>query len=76
MEWISVKDMLPEDDARVHGKKRLKVLCYNGRCIRTETRQKNDDYFVKLGYPRWFWGKSKNDVTHWMPLPEPPKEDA
>lgn len=62
--WISVKDRLP--------KKRVKVLCFLswGR----------DDIDIRIGFQQdgafgdysggeWIRGL----VTHWMPLPEPPK---
>ena len=79
-EWISVKERLPEDDLSI--KKNvgaalgcLTVLVYNGVVKQTNR------YFCeesKLGLlPKtegWEWASS--NVTHWMPLPEPPKEAA
>lgn len=59
-EWISVKDRLPEDGVRVL------TAC--------------DDGIVRLninkgGFPAVINRQHKfSDVTHWMPLPEPPKE--
>ena len=60
-QWISVKDRLPEDY-----KQRVMVFC-------------NGDY--PIGYPkidtdryaRGHWVRYGIYVTHWMPLPEPPK---
>jgi len=65
MEWISVKDRLPEK---------------NGRYIVNSSFYKNDPVMTSyFGYrdgskilPVSFYCK---DVTHWQPLPEPPKED-
>lgn len=64
--WISVKDRLPEDQRSVltlngHGK--IKIMCL----------------WSKRG-ELWTWIYQErfvhyNDITHWMPLPEPPKED-
>lgn len=72
-EWISVKEMLPEvfDE----------VLVYNSCC---------DDSSISIAWretkPRkngivdWYWNsrmaypEDLAHVTHWMPLPEPPKE--
>lgn len=57
MEWISVKDELPETP-RV-------IVCYRfgvGEAIFLQGTFYKTDY--KTVYP---------DVTHWMPLPEPPK---
>ena len=56
-EWISVKDQLP-------GK--IYVLCCNG------------GYLPFIGsYGVWgdYWSINgqRTEVTHWMPLPEPPK---
>ena len=62
-EWISVKDRLPEDGVRVLAA--------------------HDDGVVRIGVCRGYFPAviSKNhtktfgiaEVTHWMPLPQPPK---
>ena len=68
-EWISVKDRLPED--RV-----LEVLVFNGTA---------PEYNQHVFHATWFMErmnfKSKTDgyrylgeITHWMPLPEPPEK--
>lgn len=57
--WISVKDILPENDNY--------VLC----CTETKKGTKN----VIIGYymdGAWRCGMNSN-VTHWMPLPELPE---
>lgn len=63
MEWISVKDRLPDIADFVLG--RVKQKGYNA-------------YFETVMLCRWnFWADHHGDrvnVTHWMPLPEPPKE--
>ncbi len=59
-EWISVKDRLPEDNKE--------VLIYCGS-------------YHELGWyesdnKSWrsdFLGCCTDDITHWMPLPQPPK---
>lgn len=58
-EWISVDDRLPKNDNRVLVYMHENQLSY----ARMDT-----DRVVKGEWVRW--GKS---VTHWMPLPEPPK---
>ncbi len=59
-EWISVKDRLPENDDR--------VLVYLDS-ERSYTKIDTDRIYYRGG--QWVrWG---NDVTHWMPLPTPPK---
>ena len=58
-EWISVRDHLPEEC--VH------VLC----CTMTKKKTQN----IIIGYyADGFWRVGMNsNVTHWMPLPEPPE---
>ena len=67
-EWISVKDRLPDDG--------MNVLVAN---IGTGTQyvshkdliwRNENDFFVPTSYFHGF------KFTHWMPLPEPPKESA
>lgn len=64
LKWIPVSERLPESEK--------KVLCilYDGFfCI------------LEWTYWDWLWNDGHNvyaekDVTHWMPLPEPPKGEA
>lgn len=64
MEWISVKDRMPEDDATylVYGR--------NGYGI---------GFAVYYGDGEWLTCDDLTNITrfitHWMPLPESPKED-
>lgn len=62
-QWISVKDRLPEE--------LIRVLTYG--C---------DDFsfsFIKDGSWTWIDDEGhiflERDITHWMPLPAPPKEE-
>ena len=59
-EWISVEDRLPEEDVR--------VLVYLDS-DRSYTKIDTDRLMTGGLWVRWF-----KDVTHWMPLPEPPTE--
>ena len=59
--WIPVTERLPEDEK--------KVLCIL-----------DDGFFCILEWKSWDWlwddghnVYAEKDVTHWMPLPEPPK---
>lgn len=61
MEWISVKDELPE--SKRYGFSEW-VLASTGN---TQMEIARYDYELKKWFP-----KSLN-FTHWMPLPEPPK---
>jgi hypothetical protein len=73
MDWINVKDKLPRYNQDVIvfistwrlywcDLKNIAVGC------RLSTNSNGEQWYIK-GYNE---GKSK--VTHWMPLPEPPKE--
>ena len=59
-EWISVKDRLPEDGQIV-------LTCKNGICDIQTYEARRNGWLCK----GWFW--SMATVTHWMPLPQPPK---
>ena len=65
-EWISVKDRLPERGQA--------VLCYRG-----DFRGDMMNTYVYLGSGNWeddygYRGTAEHEgITHWMPLPEPPK---
>lgn len=62
-EWISVKDRLPE-------KKNESYLCCVDSYLFTDSQYV--DIRVFRGDGTWELGKN---VTHWMPLPELPKEE-
>lgn len=62
MEWISVNDRLPEPGEDV-------LVCNHWGDIDTDMVWINPD-----GKTEFYFDKT--NVTHWMPLPEPPKEDA
>lgn len=75
-EWISVDERLPDLETTrsdgYHRPKSVRVLC--------ACEQRSGKVFVKEGYYELFSNKacwripgSIDSVTHWMPLPEPPK---
>ncbi len=74
-EWISVKDRLP--DNKEHDWVLAQIVEDNGymhipRVM--EYRQAKDDWFEET----YGWLSEHNglfSVTHWMPLPNPPKEE-
>jgi len=67
MEWISVKERLPE--SKQH------VLVYDGDIHITKFIQTTDKrYKVRHGYFDTSDGDYLEIVTHWMPLPALPKE--
>ena len=62
--WISVEERLPEkmySACLVYSDGYIQVACWS---------------HDKMGWDVWFYvdGEYDPDVTHWMPLPEPPKE--
>jgi len=71
MEWISVKDRLPESETR--------VLTYWLECVEIGYLTIPEDkrfipYWCDSGDEQPCYAKiNENTVTHWMPLPEPPK---
>lgn len=66
-QWISVKDRLPE---------MYEWVLIDGPevCKRIEPPSSNwkEQYAWETNHDSFY---SPNDVTHWMPLPEPPKEE-
>ena len=69
-DWISVKDRLPEKEGVYIG-----FIQYNSACSWVTPVR----YIKQPSGKYWWWWifeKSYTDyLTHWMPLPEPPKED-
>lgn len=59
--WINVKDRLPE-------MKGYYLVCYHYPYI--------DRYDIDIVYFRGKsqWAKRNEYITHWMPLPKPPKD--
>lgn len=77
--WISVKERLPEDELpKETERKQIRCVVFTDKgsvktCVRQRYRTKRHGVW---GYTAWEWSKSDfAKPTHWMPLPEPPKED-
>lgn len=62
MKWIPVAERLPEKDYE-------DVLAFDGICGCFITFTKTTIHGKK------YFAIGNGDVTHWMPLPEPPKEE-
>ena len=61
--WHRVEELLPDDSRDV--------------IIFTASRIIGVGSFIRPNWYQWYSGGGLPvDVTHWMPLPEPPKEDA
>lgn len=74
-EWISVEERLPENDYDKHWKDRKRYLVFNEPCgimFVATYGYKEHDWWVNgdhLVLGKWNY----REVTHWMPMPEPPK---
>lgn len=67
--WIPVTERLPEKDDR--------FMCTYKFNSNSEMQFVGDlYYFASDKHPYWQHESAGVIVTHWMPLPEPPKEDA
>lgn len=62
-QWISVEERLPEEADEVL------VFCRNGETTWTNLAH-------RVGKQWWRVGVPMQCVTHWMPLPEPPKGEV
>ena len=75
MEWISVNDKLPDlSNSNKYGKYSQPVLTLHSDGHHEDcTLQESVDF---EGEPYWCYVQDDDwceTVTHWMPLPEPPK---
>ncbi len=61
-EWISVKDRLPDSNNVVF------ACIDDGQCKIVRSAYVSS-------YGEWKWIERHQTVTHWMPLPKPPKEE-
>jgi Protein of unknown function (DUF551) len=59
MEWISIKDHLPD--------KKQEVICFDGKEVFSGV-----EYSEKYGFEWMDYGYSPINITHWMPLPKAP----
>lgn len=66
MEWISVKDRLPTEETNVLV---FAVSRYaSGQEIFIDRMMQSKDGLI------WVYTQNHYEITHWMPIPEPPKE--
>lgn len=75
-EWISVNERLPEDMYGKFRKRIIVLVCTESGKVSTASRQRAFHFDkTKLEWQEldtFEWNYRKR-VTHWMPLPEPPK---
>lgn len=70
-EWISIKEKAPIDGQRViyYFEPLGMFLGKYATCKGSDAEYGTHCFYSEHGY-------LTDDVTHWMPLPEPPKDDA
>ena len=76
-EWISVKDRLPENSGEY-----IVVACDEGCPYGEGIWYATVVVCAEYAFNSWTWCEGSHEysldgiVTHWMPLPEAPKEDT
>jgi len=60
MNWVSVKDELPKQNTKV--------------IANTKTKGVEIGKYVSYKIPTIYSGVKEMQFTHWMPIPQPPKE--
>lgn len=76
--WIPVTERLPENDYGKHWKERNRYLVRfepSGLMCVAHYGYKEYDWWID-GHDCVLSATNFKEVTHWMPLPEPPKEDV
>ena len=66
-EWTKVEDEMPKEDGKY-----LAIKKDNPKDVFIAVVK--DGYFIMMDFPEVRYEKENNPYTHWMPLPEPPKE--
>ena len=78
MEWISVEDRLPDEGEVVSVYEALTKEVYTGKLVTNYTHYCKYCNRGIEGKEVTIWdtpiAEDFSDVTHWMPLPEPPEK--
>lgn len=72
MEWISVKDRLPDEECIAVGYNNRMAIGYIGKDDESDTGYAAYEIFITIGDHTSYHDIVLCDVTHWMPLPKPP----
>ena len=74
--WISVGERMPEHDTDVLVLTAPGTLSLGQNCVVAEyIHPRMEKYGVFINFYAGYDDKNILEVTHWMPLPEPPKEE-
>ena len=69
MEWVSVKDRLPEEDENEYILFTDRQSVFFGRYYYRNCHKKECLWKPENGYIH-----QSSEITHWMPLPKPPEK--
>ena len=73
VEWISVKDRLPEFPKDPYNGFSERVLAFDGSVMKVVSLFKSNSRLGLLGYNTQ-QADYMHNITHWLPLPSPPKQ--
>ena len=78
MRWIKTSDILPEMAEHIKETSGNGFRCssydQSARCLIVVNGNVTDSHYVKWGATgKFHWRMIADEVTHWMPYPEPPK---
>lgn len=65
-EWISVKDMLPDRTGSY-------IVCTDKGAVCTAKFYSDLPTSLRYEKPHWNSSRLNEHITHWMPMPNPPK---
>lgn len=71
MRWIPCSEKMPEDclsERETPTRVQIRCILSSGKRVFFGSRTRYGTY------KKWFWNRGSN-ITHWMPLPQPPKEE-
>lgn len=78
MKWIKVEDKLPVNDENVlvyhSGDFHITVGYFNSHNVRSYIESDGSVFYTDDGWETEIPWAQKGPVTHWMPLPEKPKD--